>query len=89
MVCRKKYILFLTFFVLLFGQTSFAANGLQALKVAEGYTYVREKTNHNDAPEIDRFLKYVGLAPHLSWCLAFDNFCWGEEIGRASCRERV
>ena len=79
-VCRKKYILFLIIFTLLFGKSSFAANGLQVLKVAGGYTYVREKTNHNDAPEINMFLKYVGLAPGNPYCLAFDNFCWGQVV---------
>ena len=79
-VCNKKYILFLIFFTLLFGKSSFAANGLRVLKVAGGYTYVREKTNHNDAPEINMFLKYIGLAPGNPYCLAFDNFCWGQVV---------
>ena len=71
-----KFLLIIV--ILSLGSPSFATPGVQVLKVAKGYTYVREKTNHNDAPEIDQFLKYVGLAPRLSWCLAFDNFCWGE-----------
>jgi hypothetical protein len=56
----------------------FASPGPQVVKKAGEYTHVREKTNHNDAPEIDLFLKYVGLAPHFPYCLAFANFCWGQ-----------
>ena len=35
------------------------------------YLHVREKTNNNDHPEIDRMLAYLGLPKHLSWCAAF------------------
>lgn len=42
-----------------------------AAKNATKYTYVREKTNHNDAPEIDKMLAYLGLPKGLSWCAAF------------------
>lgn len=35
------------------------------------YTYIREKTNRNDHPDIDKFLKYLGLPPRQSWCAAF------------------
>lgn len=35
------------------------------------YTYIREKTNKNDHPDIDKFLRYLGLPPRLSWCAAF------------------
>jgi hypothetical protein len=44
------------------------------------YLKLREKTNHNDAPEIDTMLKYVGLdnkaeyrskGQGYSWCAAF------------------
>lgn len=38
---------------------------------AKKYLYLREKTNNNDAKEIDMFLKYIGLPPRLSWCAAF------------------
>lgn len=44
------------------------------LQVAENsakYLHVREKTNHNDALEIDKFLGYLGLPKGLSWCAAF------------------
>lgn len=35
------------------------------------YTYIREKTNKNDHPDIDKFLAYLGLPPRLSWCASF------------------
>lgn len=38
---------------------------------AEKYLYVRELTNNNDAPEIDKFLTYLGLPKHLPWCSAY------------------
>jgi hypothetical protein len=43
----------------------------EAVHSAETYTYLRERTNKNDAPEIDMFLKYLGLPPRLSWCAGF------------------
>ena len=80
MVCKKYYIVFITLLALLLGSPSLASQGSQVLEVARGYTAVREKTNHNDAPEIDMFLKYVGLKPHFPYCLAFANFCWGQVV---------
>ena len=35
------------------------------------YLDLRERTNHNDDPTIDRMLAYLGLPPRLSWCAAF------------------
>lgn len=45
---------------------------------ARKYLYVRERTNRNDAPEIDRFLAYLGLPKHLSWCAAFAIYQYKE-----------
>lgn len=45
---------------------------------AEKYLYVRELTNNNDSPEIDKFLAYLGLPKHLSWCAAYTIFCYKE-----------
>lgn len=45
--------------------------GEAAMQNAHRYLYLREKTNRNDAPEIDQFLKYLGLPSRLSWCAAF------------------
>lgn len=38
---------------------------------ADGYSYVREHTNRNDSPEIDSWLKYIGLPKHQPYCAAF------------------
>jgi hypothetical protein len=38
---------------------------------AEGYTYVREKTNKNDSPEIDSWHKYVGIPEGNPYCASF------------------
>jgi len=38
---------------------------------AEKYLYVREATNNNDAPEIDRWLKQCGLGGGYPYCQAF------------------
>lgn len=55
----------------------------EALWVADDLSYVRERTNRNDAPEIDMFLKVVGLDNQLSirttgtgypWCSGFVNY---------------
>lgn len=53
-------------------------NSAKVLGVASSYLHVREKTGHNDAPEITAFLKYAGLPPQLAYCLAFDVYCWGQ-----------
>lgn len=50
--------------------------------VARSFSHVRERTNHNDAPEIDRFLRWSGLAPGYPWCQAFAAFCVDEAAGR-------
>jgi hypothetical protein len=77
-VCSKYFIILGIFFALFLGGNSCASQGTQTLEVAYTYITVREKTNKNDAPEIDKFLKYVGLAPHFPYCLAFANYCWGQ-----------
>lgn len=35
------------------------------------YLNVRERTNRNDDPQIDKMLAYLGLPPRQSWCAAF------------------
>lgn len=45
---------------------------------AKKYLHVREKTNHNDAPEIDRWLAYLGLPKGLSYCAAFSIYNFKE-----------
>jgi hypothetical protein len=55
-------------------------SGSEVIFVASQYSYVREKTNKNDAPEINQWLKYTGLdnvaeikrtGTGYSWCAAF------------------
>lgn len=48
------------------------------MKIAESQLQVREKTGHNDAKEIDKYLLYVGLPKGLPYCLSFDIWCWGQ-----------
>lgn len=50
----------------------------RALGVAGNYLHVREATNHNDHPDIDRFLAYMGLPKGLPWCAAFVVYTYGE-----------
>lgn len=50
--------------------------GEEAVVQARKYSYVREITNHNDAPEIDQFLAYIGLPKQLSWCAAYVIFSY-------------
>lgn len=42
-----------------------------ALDESAKYLFVRESTNHNDSPEIDAMLSYIGLPKRLSWCAAY------------------
>lgn len=59
----------------------------RALKVAEGYKYLREKNNDNKEPEITEWLKYAGLGPGYPYCQAYVNYCYKkayEEIGLKS-----
>lgn len=60
------------------GECHAADNNLPSLAVQKGkaYLHVREKTNHNDAPEIDRMLAYLGLPKGLSWCAAYSLTCY-------------
>ena len=76
-----KWIIYITIVLLLslcFLSISTAYDTTSVLNTAKSYLYVRENTNHNDAPEVNKFLKYVGLGPHFPYCLAFAQFCWGQ-----------
>lgn len=66
--------------VILLAQGNCHAAELPQLAVQKGkaYLHVREKTNHNDAPEIDRMLAYLGLPKGLSWCAAYSLTCYKE-----------
>lgn len=48
----------------------------QALQESYKYQNLRERTNKNDHPQIDLFLKYLGLPPRLPWCAAFTLYCY-------------
>lgn len=68
-------------------QTSNKPTGAQIIKKAQSYLYVRElkPRNGNRSPEIDSWLKYLGLPPGLSYCISFDIYCIGktfEESGK-------
>lgn len=44
------------------------------VQTAEQYLDVREATGKNDGPEVEMFLKSVGLGKGYSWCAAFVHF---------------
>ena len=43
--------------------------------IYSAYVGVRERTNHNDGPEVERFLAHVGLKKGAPWCAAFVSYC--------------
>jgi hypothetical protein len=51
---------------------------IKAVEHGRKYLDVRELTGNNDAPEIDKFLKYLGLPKGLSWCAAYSLYCYKE-----------
>lgn len=73
-------ILFRLLVVLILTAGPVAAGGLPqaATDNARKYLHVREATNRNDAPEIDRFLAYLGLPKGLAWCAAFSLYNYKE-----------
>jgi hypothetical protein len=78
----KKLILLILTFLFLFSVPNVVFSGpydLEVLKKAESYLYVRELNpiNGNRSPEIDMWLKYVGLPPGLSYCVTFNVYCVG------------
>ena len=48
----------------------------EVIKVAKEFSIVREKTNNNDDPEIDRWLKNCGLGKGYSYCAAFTVYMY-------------
>lgn len=67
----KKFIIVLIMILMCYGEASPSPLPSLAVDSAYTYLYLREKTGNNDAPEIDKFLAYLGLPPKLSWCAAF------------------
>jgi hypothetical protein len=58
--------------------------GNNLVKAAEHYKNVRESKGDNRSPEIDSFLKDLGLPVGLAWCLAYVQRCWKDacaEVG--------
>jgi len=51
---------------------------IRALEIAKSYLYVREKTGNNDGPEVEAFLKKLGLPKGLPWCMA-GVYSWFDE----------
>ena len=45
------------------------------LDTARSYIGTVEKTNHNDGPIVEKFLKSVGRKKGDSWCAAFVSYC--------------
>ena len=52
--------------------------GDAVIEHAKTYLYVREKTNNNDAPEINKWLKNCGLGSGYSYCAAFVSSMYKE-----------
>jgi hypothetical protein len=50
----------------------------KALEIAIGQLGVREKVNTNSGPEVDQYLKSVGLKPGYPWCMAFVYWCYNQ-----------
>lgn len=44
------------------------------MKTAKSQLGVKEKTGKNDGPEIEKYLKTVGLGSGYAWCAAFINW---------------
>lgn len=76
---RKILVCIVFLFVALAPVTSSTAS-LPEQAVIEAYKYqdLKERTNKNDHPQIDLFLKYLGLPPKLPWCAAFTLYCYKE-----------
>jgi hypothetical protein len=47
------------------------------IEIAESQIGVHERTK-NSGPEIDKYLKFVGLGPGYPWCAAFVSWCINE-----------
>lgn len=45
------------------------------------YLNVREATNKNDGPDVERFLAYIGLPKGQSWCMAFVCYNYRHDAG--------
>lgn len=48
----------------------------RAVEYARTQLFVKEKTGHNDGPEVKEYLKLVHLPEGYSWCAAFIYWCF-------------
>ena len=48
---------------------------LRLQEIYTSYIGVREKTGSNDGPEVEMFLRSVGLGKGYAWCAAFVKYC--------------
>ena len=53
----------------------------KALDIATGQLGVREKGSANSGPQVDLYLKSVGLKPGYPWCMAFVYWCYNHAAG--------
>lgn len=49
---------------------------IRAMEIAESQIGVREATGKNDGPQVEAYLKSVGLGKGFSWCAAFLYWCF-------------
>jgi hypothetical protein len=47
----------------------------QLIKIAESQVGIRELTGNNDGPQVEQYLKSVGLGKGYPWCVAFVIWC--------------
>lgn len=72
-----KTPVFFLFWLLLALPVAAADLPTKAVAVATTYVGVEEATGRNDGPQVERFLRYVGLAKGNPWCAAFVVFDYG------------
>ena len=53
-----------------------------AVEYALTQLYVREKTGKNDGPQVEAYLKAVGLPAGYAWCVAFAYWCFSRAAGQ-------
>lgn len=51
---------------------------IRAMQIAQSKVGVRELTGNNDGPEVEAYLKAVGLGKGYSWCMAFIVWCYDQ-----------
>jgi hypothetical protein len=76
-----KALILYTIFILFITPVSSNATlppetGSRLVNIASSYSYVREYQGNNRSPEIDSFLKDLGLPVGLAWCMAYVQRCW-------------